>query len=276
MTEDELEIKKFEEHKRAEEKRQKAEALLLEQTRPLHLSLFEGLEESVCNDISRRQRNKLNVGHVSSLSYAECSYDTLFQLIGTLHRIGLEDSSEGTFVDLGSGIGKVVFGALLCHNFSSCVGIEILSDLHSVAVSLQEIWEAEYLDKITRKQRDTIIKFIRGDCCHVDWSYGDVVLVNSTCFDDKMFAAITKLAWELKSGAYIVSLSKKLPERESTDYFHLIDSSRMQMSWGACSVYFYRRNQTPRPSYIEDIHQYVGHIIQTGALPLREYDPDTH
>ena len=34
MTEDELEIKKFEEHKRAEEKRQKAEALLLEQTRP--------------------------------------------------------------------------------------------------------------------------------------------------------------------------------------------------------------------------------------------------
>ena len=60
-----------------------------------------------------------------------------------------------------------------------------------------------------------------------DWTDGDVVLANSTCFDDSLMQEIDTLAIGLRTGAYIITLSKRL----SDVYFDLIEEVRLAMSW---------------------------------------------
>jgi hypothetical protein len=41
-----------------------------------------------------------------------------------------------------------------------------------------------------------------------DWSDGDVIFANSTCFDDALIAAMTARAEALKPGAIVVTFTK--------------------------------------------------------------------
>jgi hypothetical protein len=51
------------------------------------------------------------------------------------------------------------------------VGIEILSDLHNIACQVHELWDAEIRKPLPVRKQETIVKFVRGDCCFIDWSY---------------------------------------------------------------------------------------------------------
>ena len=43
-------------------------------------------------------------------------------------------------MDVGCGSGKAVFAAALTHDFDLCVGIEILANLHEIAVKVLGVW----------------------------------------------------------------------------------------------------------------------------------------
>ena len=74
------------------------------------------------------------------------------------------------------------------------------------------------------------VEFYHGsitDLSLKNWIDGDVILANSTCFDDTLMQSIDTLAICLRQGAYIITLSKRLNDL----YFNLIEEVRLPMSW---------------------------------------------
>jgi tRNA1(Val) A37 N6-methylase TrmN6 len=65
------------------------------------------------------------------------TFNTIHAILGRLARLR-PLSEEEIFYDLGSGSGKVLFAASLCHSFRKCVGIEYLESLYSISVELRD------------------------------------------------------------------------------------------------------------------------------------------
>ncbi|CAN0305891.1 unnamed protein product, partial [Phaeothamnion confervicola] len=145
----------------------------------------------------------------------------------------------GAFYDLGSGTGKPVVAAAICHAFSKAVGIEILEGLHHASVEVVRSWDVVGRPG-TPQDRRTDIRFVHGDATDpaaADWSDGDVVFANSTCFDDALMNRIAERAAMLRRGAFVITLSRRLPG----DGFAVLESRALTMSWGAATVFIHQK-----------------------------------
>jgi hypothetical protein len=68
----------------------------------------------------------------------------------------------------------------------------------------------------------------QGSFLDFDWSDGDVVFANSTCFDDSLMADMSVQAERLKPGAFFVTFTKGLTSKK----FEVLERKRYRMSWG--------------------------------------------
>jgi hypothetical protein len=48
----------------------------------------------------------------------------------------------------------------------------------------------------------------KGSFLNYDWTDGDVIFANSTCFDDNLMLSMSKMAEELRPGAIFVTFTK--------------------------------------------------------------------
>ena len=87
--------------------------------------------------------------------------------------------------------------------------------------------------KLLGREKDTVIEFLNGDFLNIkwcDWTVGDVVFVNSTCFDDTLMSKISdrasKFAYHalfllinntsisvvlMKKGSFLITVTKRIP-----------------------------------------------------------------
>jgi hypothetical protein len=63
-----------------------------------------------------------------------------------------------------------------------------------------------------------------------DWSDGDVVFANSTCFEDDLVANLAEQAERLKPGALFITFTKAL----GSDAFEILERKRYRMSKSSC------------------------------------------
>lgn len=206
--------------------------------------LFSPFSTRECEKISKTERESFKQNETStSLVYGEVKFSAIAAI---LHKSGVSFPSGGCFVDLGSGSGRVVFAARLLHNFEKLRGIEILEGLHEAAVTVQQRFQtlAPILGKNLRhllpaNAVPSSMQFIRASFLESDWSDGDVVFANSTCFSDSLMHAISVQSKQLKEGAYIAVLTKPLRAR----HLKRITSFRHQASWGPATIHIYRRKR---------------------------------
>jgi len=141
---------------------------------------------------------------------------------------------ELEFVDLGSGAGRPVLSSACHYPFRRCVGIELLESLHSLALQSEEEWNRQ------DPQPRTEIAFYHGDIFDMniyDWRKADVILANSTCFTTTMMADLARIAQDVTDNCVIITFTFSL-ERQ---FFELITSDRLEMSWGAADVFYHKR-----------------------------------
>jgi len=176
------------------------------------------LYSDTCNaSLLERRSDKAKYSGVlpSTLTYGEIND------IVCLHRIFLFLRSEdllpkhGIFYDLGSGIGRPVFGASLLHPFDKCVGIELLRSLHSMSMEVLNKWTEciEADDKLRSYISGRQVIFIQGsmlDSSSIDWTDGDIVFANSTCFDNNMMQTLHDMSTTMKIGSIFITLSQPL------------------------------------------------------------------
>ena len=71
----------------------------------------------------------------------------------------------------------------------------------------------------------------------LDWSDGDIVFANSTCFDDELQRALTRRGERLRPGALLISFTTAL----QTLWFVVVYKRRFEMSWGPATVFIHRK-----------------------------------
>jgi Histone methylation protein DOT1 len=149
----------------------------------------------------------------NNLIYGEITFDTFGIVIEKIRRIygkpdvgssgpdGVLQHRGGIFYDLGSGTGKPVVAAALLFNFDLCCGIEVLEGLYSVSLDLMQSYNTRGKSSALLAGRDyeTHCQCVQGSFLNMkikDWRDGDIVFMNSTCFDDKLMEKIAKRASE--------------------------------------------------------------------------------
>ncbi len=196
-----------------------------------------------------------------SLVYGELTQEELagyFEALGPFVTPGLN------FVDLGSGLGKVVMTAALSFPFAHCKGVEILPYRHRMAMQrfAQVLKEGQMgfanmsAQSIKLDPQDTIglpsgqhlkaldlltlpnrIAFEEADMFACDVSQAQVVFIYSTCFGALMPKIATKLANELPENALVTTTTYTLPHASFELVQHFPAKS---LAW--TDVFLYRKN----------------------------------
>jgi hypothetical protein len=182
--------------------------------------------------LSKGERDDKDLNEEKSLIYGEVDYSSFYRVLRKIN-----PAAGGTFYDLGSGTGKAVIAARLACDFSRCLGIEILESLHTQGAMIMNRFNDNYQDLLSAGMHQMAAVF-EGSFLSYDWSDGDVVFANSTCYDEKLMADMARMARALKPGAFFVTFTKGL---NIPDAFEVIERKRYRMSWGPATVFIHRR-----------------------------------
>jgi SAM-dependent methyltransferase len=203
---------------------------ILEEYQTPWVELFGDCTTDYAKKTSKAERDNKGLKK-ASLVYGEISFVS-FGIIFLNH---LQLKSGGNFYDLGSGSGRVIFAAEMLHDFQKLVGVEILDGLYEASVGVLQKFRETRPSSSTKR-----IEFHRADFLEFDWSDGDLVFANSTCFDEQLMTSLGHKGRLLKPGTYFVTLTKQL----KSSFFDVVYSKQYRMSWGVATVHIHRRNET--------------------------------
>lgn len=206
--------------------------IIVDEAQSAYDELFQDTSLEVGKSVSKEERERHNLSQEKSLIYGEVEFKSFYRI---LRKIG--PKRESTFYDLGSGTGKALFVARFTQDFGKCIGIEILQGLHNRAFSITHRYNTEFRSILCSTQRQHAAVY-NGSFLELDWSNGDVVFANSTCFDDDLMRSLSEKAEQLKPGAIVVTFTKGLAPARC---FELLERKKEMMSWGPATVYIHRR-----------------------------------
>lgn len=167
-----------------------------------------------------------------SFVYGEVVPDSFYQLL-----VDVNPQPGQVFYDLGSGTGKAVFLAHLLYDFSHCKGIELVEPLYEASHQVSQMYESEIRPTIIDKVDDRKVTLIQGNFLEYDMSDGDVIFMNSTCFQDDLMEALEVKLECVHANAHIISLSKPL----RSPAFHQYKHKMYDFSWGQATAFYHRK-----------------------------------
>lgn len=130
-----LEIEAYEMSKKLEVNRLEKEKRLYAETVGSFEELFRDFSSEKMKSISLTERQKREY-LASTLSYGDISYAAILKVVWHLYKYGFSPDIGGKFVDIGSGSGRGVIGAAFSHQFSTCIGIEILTPVFNASIKV--------------------------------------------------------------------------------------------------------------------------------------------
>lgn len=152
---------------------------------------------------------------------------------------------QGHFIDLGSGLGKVVMSAALAFPGLRCTGVELLNYRHEMAqVRLAKMLAAGAAEsRFVAAAVASRIRLLQQDMFDADISDASLVYIYSTCFAPLMDRLAEKLARELKPGALVTTVTFPLqhPAFELVKQF-----APPKVAW--TTVFLYRRRGELEPA----------------------------
>jgi hypothetical protein len=146
--------------------------------------------------------------------------------------------AHGHFIDLGSGLGKVVMTAALALPGMRCTGVELLEYRHRMAQARLAgmLDAARTQDAAMADEIDARVRLLQQDMFEADVSDASLVFIYSTCFAPLMDRLGEKLARELPQGALVTTTTFPLlhPAFEPVQQF-----AAPSVAW--TTVFLYRR-----------------------------------
>ena len=192
----------------------------------------------------------------TSLTYGELSWESFDAILkaalevvdsgGAGGAVQPEAQPRLSFVDIGSGFGRLVLGLACCESsarFRSSLGIEISTSMHAFGEVAKNRLQ---LHPIYRTQVATgetpLVDLVNSDATDPEtvllWANADVVYICCTLFDADLLARLGALVdTSLKEGAVVVTISRRLPCSTLTPIAEL----EAECTWGFASVYIERR-----------------------------------
>jgi len=153
-----------------------------------------------------------------SFSYGEVSYPVAAEIVREINI-----TENDVFYDLGCGRGKMMFYTRLSTG-ATCIGVDLLPTHINIA------------EKITNKLVISRLHFFLEDIVNVDLRTGSVVFIHGTTFPDEVHDAVSENIGKMKPGSRFISVSRPY----SNPRLELIKKENYFVSWGECTVLFYR------------------------------------
>lgn len=166
-----------------------------------------------------------------SLTYGEVTYDGLKEVFDIINPV-----ENSVFYDLGSGTGKALIVSALAGPFSTINGVELLPKLYQASLDVKDYF-LSFLGKNYTEAVSPKMDIKNQNIQECVFSDGDVVLINSTCFDTELMDIISQKAESLKKGSHFISFTKSL----SSDQFEIIHQDYHKMGWGSPTVYIHKK-----------------------------------
>ncbi|MGW8390384.1 histone methylation protein DOT1-like protein [Pseudoduganella sp. HUAS MS19] len=150
---------------------------------------------------------------------------------------------RGHFIDLGSGLGKVVLSAAIALPGMRCTGVELLGYRNEMAqLRLEQMLAAGAAEEpaVAASVADRV-RLLHQDMFAADVSDASMVYIYSTCFAPMMDRLAEKLARELPEGALVTTVTFPLPHPA----FELVRQfAPPSVAW--TTVFLYRRRSAPQ------------------------------
>lgn len=231
-----------------------------EACRDVYDTIFVDIPSELSCKASLSDREAMKVKRDYTLTYGELAdMEPMWRVISTLiNETHLNPEAVRRFYDLGSGSGRpVVSAALILVHFArattsgvapmECIGVELLPGLYELSLSAKQVYDT--LPTPSDGPRPALTFHLGSifDLHLCDWTDGDLVYVNSTCFDVKMMLQIYAIAERMKVGSVIITLSRSMVEigalawnirnqcvttqTEEAPLWQLLFETRERMSW---------------------------------------------
>ena len=136
------------------------------------------------------------------------------------------------FLDLGSGLGKVVLQVFMQTQVCKSIGIEINPQLHNSALKIIEKFQTKYAANSTRE-----LHLICADFLETEILAATVILIGSPCYSAKLLAKIEKKIINLEHLHTIVSLKPLL----NLQNFSFKQVFKVEGSWDDALCYIYQK-----------------------------------
>jgi hypothetical protein len=211
--------------------------------------VYEDCPLDVAIAISRNEQIEMDY-NTSTLSYGEISFKTFDQVLRRLESLGYIFDNNSRFIDIGSGVGKLVIYAAILHNFAACHGIEILSSLYQVSRIALSRWTDTCVRLKLRRKRHIDVQFFCGDALKLNWDKSSLIFLHATAFDDAMMTVLSDKIKRSPPNSYIVTISR--PLQLDTDYFELLQVFELLTSWGIATAFIYKRTAQVHVDHMND------------------------
>ncbi len=160
-----------------------------------NIHLIESLYKDIDGmSISLNGRKGFKYDRVGDLTYGELTITELVHIFSTM-----DLTPDMHFIDLGSGIGKIILFVSILYPFISLQGIEIVSSLHEVANSMLEQFQL-------KRDKHFPIKFTNGNFLTKKFPNKRYCFyTNCLCFSDKTCGQIETIIEDSLVGSYLFS-----------------------------------------------------------------------
>lgn len=139
---------------------------------------------------------------------------------------------DDVFIDIGSGVGRVVFHAFLQSTVKKAIGIEIAASLHQLAQAKHKRLLAE-LPLFFHPDRH--IELIQGDFLKTSFADATVAFISAVCFSQ---TTLIKLADKLNHTPTLRAIFSLKPLTHLTS-LPFKRTLRIHCSWGSALCYWY-------------------------------------
>eukprot|EP00451_Oxyrrhis_marina_P027930 CAMPEP_0204352954 /NCGR_PEP_ID=MMETSP0469-20131031/32292_1 /ASSEMBLY_ACC=CAM_ASM_000384 /TAXON_ID=2969 /ORGANISM="Oxyrrhis marina" /LENGTH=260 /DNA_ID=CAMNT_0051339787 /DNA_START=46 /DNA_END=828 /DNA_ORIENTATION=- len=180
--------------------------------------VFKETPGRISKQLSVDERTETQKLDDPNLIYGEVDFDVVVQILNIIRSDYGPLFPGGTFIDVGSGVGKAVVAASLAHPFTKCVGFEVLEKLSTKA--------GEILTKFTGEVRDAMDAAIprpevllnkgdavgEGGMASLVSEEQTIIFAVSTCYDDKFMKAIVEQSAGFPPDSFLITFTKQCPD----------------------------------------------------------------
>lgn len=161
-------------------------------------------------------------------THGEILYESVNKLLSYLNL-----TPNDSFIDFGSGLGKVASQVFLNSEAKNVYGVELISSLHQQALTAAEKIEHDLPDsyKLNRE-----LQFLLGNFLEMKLPSVTVALINSVCFNQTLMLGLAKIINSTKS-LHTVLTTRPLLTLERLKLKKII---RVQCSWDTALCYVYK------------------------------------
>lgn len=201
----------------------------------LHTKLKNNLDENFLYQYyinAIYDQTNTNLKHAMTRTVSETYGEILFESVSKLLSV-IPFTENDIFVDLGSGLGKVVLQVFLQTLVKEARGIEIKPYLHEQALIAAHHLQRELPQYFENRRQLTLFS---GDFLKIPLTTATIILMGSPCFDPAMLHSLAKMIDDTPSIHTVFSL-RPLCSLQRLAFKKAI---RIECSWDTALCYLYR------------------------------------